>query len=175
MEKLYSVWAMFEGQDEEYLSSIITDFNKGYGTDPFLPHITLFGNITASEDAMRKAIDEAVNGIEPFTVMYKNVEYSSEWSKTLYIQFLQSRQLTQIYKSLQDSFKDIGEYSFDPHTSLIYKKDMTDDEKIAERQHLYLKKEYKINRLALSTPENTVDKWLDVGSWKIPMEQPLEG
>ena len=171
MERVYSVWSIFDEADEKYLSSIVADFNKGYRTDYFRPHITLFGNITAPEDFLKEAIEEAAEGVSPFTVMLKDVEYSPEWSKTFYMQFAESPELQRIYEELKDKFKGIADYSFDPHASLIYKTDMTEEQKLAERQHLHLKKKYKMSGLVLATPDHQKEKWIDVASWKIPYER----
>ena len=173
MEQLYSVWALFEKEDEEYLSHIIRGFNQKYDTDFFLPHITLFGNIAIDEARAIEAIDTARSGVSPIIAMSTGIAYSTDWAKTFYIQFEQNPQLSALSGSLNSSFSGQAEYAFDPHASLIYKTDMTEEQKLDELKKIKLKKDYRLNRVVLATPLNQTEKWLDVASWRIRYEKAL--
>lgn len=50
---------------------------------------------------------------------------------------------------LNEKLKNIKDYQFNPHVSLIYKKEMTEKSKIEEVKNLEIKESFTINRIEI--------------------------
>lgn len=163
-----SVCLVPKQEDKKYLLKIIKSLNQKYNTVAFIPHITIYGGIETELTNIKQAAEKSIKDIQPFTVYVEKIDYSEEWSKTLFIQIKPSVMLNKIHFLLRKKLKQYNDYVFNPHISLIYKKDMTKKEKLNETKNLKFKKSFVIDRIVLITPLNIKEKWLDVAKWQTP-------
>lgn len=112
------------------------------------------------------AAKESISGLTPFTVEKEKLNYSPEWSKTLFIQIKPNEKLDMILNKLRKRLIQYGNYALNPHMSLIYKEEMTEEEKLKEIPSLKVPDSFTIDRIAITVPQNPVEKWKDVAHWK---------
>jgi 2'-5' RNA ligase len=173
MGMISSIWLIPEQKDEDYISAVIQGLSQKYATLYFTPHITIYGEIEKELDVVIEAAKNAVRNVRPFMVNVEKLDYSEAWSKTLFIQLQQNQTINLIHARLREKLSHYSDYKFNPHISLIYKKDMTAQNKIEEIKALSLKTSYMIDRIAIISPLNKRRGWHDISKWKILFMQQL--
>lgn len=167
-KELSSIWLVPTETDVLKVSKTIKELSDRHEATPFLPHITIYGAITAPLDEVINAAKESVSGLTPFTVEKEKLDYATEWAKTLFIQIKPSEKLNAILRKLRKKLIGYGDYALDPHMSLVYKEEMTEEEKLKEIPNLRVPESFTIDRIAITIPQNPVEIWKDVARWKTP-------
>lgn len=167
-EVLSSVWLVPERRDELKLSEEITDLSRKHGATPFLPHITIWGAVTAPLSVVEEAARNAVSGIEPFSVEVEQLDYTTEWAKTLFAQIKPHPMLIEINRRLGEKLSKYTPYILNPYLSLVYKKEMTKEEKLKEMPNIHIPQNFTIDRIAITLPGDPVAKWENVAMWSTP-------
>lgn len=163
-----SIWLVPAKEDEKIISQTIKDLAERHHTLPFLPHITIYGGITADIQELISAAENAVQGISSFTVDVEKIAYSTEWSKTLYAQISQNEFMDEIHRRLRNKLKIYKDFVLDLHMSLVYKEEMTEEEKLREMERLNTPHNFIIDRIAVTNPMNPVERWKDISRWQTP-------
>ncbi|MGG6263526.1 hypothetical protein ACQ4M3_04100 [Leptolyngbya sp. AN03gr2] len=99
--------------DRDFYQSLIHDLAQRYNAPIFQPHVTLY-----SGNFERDRILEFVQTSIDITLEIDRIQYSDQFTKTLFIQLVPNPQLEQLSQSIQAFFG--SSYSLDPHLSLIY-------------------------------------------------------
>ncbi|MBE9012489.1 hypothetical protein IQ250_20020 [Pseudanabaenaceae cyanobacterium LEGE 13415] len=99
--------------DRDFYQSLINDLAQQYNAPIFQPHVTLF-----SGNFERNQISEFLRTPIDLVLQIDRIQYSDQFTKTLFIQLFSNSQLEQLSQSIQESFG--SPYSLDPHMSLIY-------------------------------------------------------
>lgn len=165
-EVLSSVWLVPVKKDETDLSKVIKGLSQRHNSAPFLPHITIYGEVAADIQEVEDAALSAIGGFAPFTVEKERLDYSSEWSKTLFVQIRPSKILSEIHRRLRERLIEHCDYVLNPHISLVYKEEMTKEEKLQEIPNLTIPDLITIDRVAITFPQNPIEKSRDVASWQ---------
>jgi 2'-5' RNA ligase len=169
-EMLSSIWLVPSEDDRAPFDDVINRLANKYDSIPFIPHITIWGAITAPIEVVEEASSQAIEGINPFTVEIEKLDYSEEWSKTLFAQLLMNENLEKIYKRLSDRLNNYTPYKLNPHLSLVYKEEMTELEKKTEIANIKLPKEFQVDRIVVTLPQDPVRKWKNISKWQTPIE-----
>lgn len=99
--------------EQAFYQSLIHDLAQRYDAPIFQPHVTLYsGNFERTKilEFLRTPID--------ITLEVDLIQYSDQFTKTLFIQLVSNPQLEQLSELIQTYFG--SPYSLDPHLSLIY-------------------------------------------------------
>lgn len=169
--ELLSLWLVPTETDVVKVAPVIKSLSERHGTTPFLPHITIYGAINAPLDVTINAAKESVNGVTPFVVEKEKLDYTTEWAKTLFIQIKPNERFNSILSKLRKRLLQYGDYALNPHMSLVYKKEMTEEEKLKEIPNLKIPDSYTIDRIAITVPGDPVEKWENVARWSTPFIQ----
>ncbi len=167
-KELSSVWLVPTESDVIKVSPIIKDLSQRHGTVPFLPHITIWGEVLAPLQEVEDAARNAVSGITPFVVEVEKLDYSTEWAKTLFIQMKPNENLDMVNRRLGKRLSRYNNYVLNPHMSLVYKKEMTEEEKLKEIPNIRIPDSFTLDRIAITAPGNPIAKWEDVARWSTP-------
>lgn len=167
-KELSSVWLVPTEADVLRVSSIIKDLSQRYRTVPFLPHITIWGEVLAPLQEVEEAARSAVYGVAPFTVDVEKLDYTTEWAKTLFAQIKPNDRLDIINRRLGKRLSRYGNYVLNPHMSLVYKKEMTEEEKLKEIPNIKIPDSFTLDRIAITVPGDPVAKWENVARWSTP-------
>ena len=167
-EALSSVWLVPTEKDAAPISQVIKDLAQRHDATPFLPHITVWGAVTAPLAVVEEASRDAVSGIKPFTVEVERLDYSEEWAKTLFTQIKPNETLDEIHRRLADRLRRYTDYILNPHMSLIYKTEMTEEEKLKEIPNISIPQSFTLDRIAITLPGDPVEKWENVALWSTP-------
>ena len=143
---------------------------KKYNTYSFSPHLTIYGVIRAPQKDIEEAIKYAFADIQKFCLNTVKLDYSGKFTKTLYIQFAINNILTSIHKRLNQKLSryliNCKEYNLNPHISLIYKRDLSVNEKERVIKNIELKSEFVFDSYSIITASKPIEIEEDVKSFK---------
>ena len=114
-------WLIPAEPANSFFQRIINDLARGYDAPVLEPHVTVYvgGNrLAGAEKALTRALRDG-NRIKLNTL---EIGHSSEFIKTLFVQFTLNTELRQLNEIIRNAARDSSQYELKPHLSLLYKK-----------------------------------------------------
>ena len=116
----WSVWLLPKAKDNKIFTEYITLCSKLYGTDRFLPHVTLFGRMNVNPELFYSFFNKIKSESEIEKVHTLNIKIGDPPWKRMYMQLSLNKNLIELQKKIDKKFKQYRNYEFDPHVSLAY-------------------------------------------------------
>jgi putative hydrolase of the HAD superfamily len=114
-------WLIPAEPARSFFQGVINDLVRRYDAPIFEPHVTVhFGSNRA--DAVERALSEAARVCKPIKLKALEIGHSSEFIKTLFVQFALNTELRQLNEIIRNAAQDSSHYELKPHLSLLYKK-----------------------------------------------------
>jgi 2'-5' RNA ligase len=111
-------WLIPSGSEWELLREVMGILCKGFDAPGFAPHLTVL--VTSQSHSPRKVLEQV--RAAPIRLNVRDVGFSSQYTKTLFVRFKPSAQLKQLTTDLSRATRSRGRPARDPHISLLYKK-----------------------------------------------------
>lgn len=113
-------WLIPSEPARSHFQSLINDFAQRYEAPTFEPHVTVHvgGNCW---DAVDGVLSKVARGCERIVLQALGVNHSSEFTKTLFVQFAATTQLVHLHQNIRTAEHDSLVYQLNPHMSLLYK------------------------------------------------------
>jgi 2'-5' RNA ligase len=170
---LYSIWLAAE---ELELRGLVDEICYKEKTFTFLPHITLVGGIKTDTEkdkeiiSVLQSLKKKINENEPLILTVKEIQFSSIFTKTLYLTFADSQPLTLLRKKVEIILKknNFNQFNsdFSPHLSLLYKNlSLERLEKLREELVRKVPKTVNLTNLVAIKEEEPIKKPEDVKNW----------
>jgi len=114
-------WLIPAETARSFFQAVINDLAGRYDAPGFDPHVTVHvGSNRAG--AAESALSEAARICKPINLKALEIGHSSEFIKTLFVQFALNAELRQLNEITRDAARDSSQYELKPHLSLLYKK-----------------------------------------------------
>lgn len=113
-------WLIPSEPARSYFQRLIKDFAQRYDAPEFEPHVTVHGGANCGE-AVEGVLSKVARGCEWIVLQAREIGDSSEFTKTLFVQFAVTMQLKQLHQNIRTATQDSSEYQLNPHLSLLYK------------------------------------------------------
>ncbi|QLH06604.1 hydrolase [Nitrosopumilus ureiphilus] len=155
---MYAVLLLFEKNDKEYLSQIISKLSNQYKSPFFTPHVTVYGLVDTSLEELDKIILDSIKGIKSFNIEKNTISFSDDFWKTLFIEFNSNENMLKINKNLTKYLSQFAKYDLKPHASLIYK-EMTTREKQRLADTIEIKNSFKITGVGIQVFSERIEEW----------------
>ena len=155
---MYAVFLLFEKNDKEYLTQIISKLSNQYGSQFFTPHVTVYGLVDTSLEELDEIILNSIEGIKSFNIEKNIISFSDDFWKTLFIEFKPNDNMLEINKNLTQHLSKFAKYEFKPHASLIYK-EMSNDEKQKLSETIQIKNSFKIIGIGIEVYSERIEEW----------------
>ena len=163
-------WLMPSADAKPFFVSLVQELARRFDAPVFEPHVTLQGAEMDGEDAIASFAKIAAKH-SPIDLQIAGIEFSTEFTKTLYVQFRVSHEAT----ALSDALASDNGYHFNPHLSLLYKT-MAATEKSELARGITIPFEHvRCDALKLVSVPRPVRGPEDVHTWRVLAEQPLRG
>ena len=114
-------WLITAEPARSYFQSVTNDLAQRYNAPQFEPHVTIHVGANCT-DAVDGVLSKAARGFERIVLQALEVSGSSEFIKTLFVQFVVTAQLQRLNQSIRNAAQDSSDYQLNPHLSLLYKK-----------------------------------------------------
>ena len=155
---MYAVLFLFEKNDKEYLSQIISKLSNQYESPIFTPHVTAYGLVDTSLEVLDKIILESINGTKSFNIKKNTISFSDDFWKALFIDFNSNDNMLKINKHLTKHLSRFSKYEFKPHASLIYK-EISQEKKQRLANNLEIKNSFKITGIGIQVFSERIEEW----------------
>jgi len=114
-------WLIPAEPAHSFFQGVINDLARRYDAPVFEPHVTVHvGSKRAA--AAESAVSQAAHACKPIKLKALEIGHSSEFIKTLFVQFALNTELRQFNEIIRNAAQDSSHYELKPHLSLLYKK-----------------------------------------------------
>ena len=152
----WSVWLLPKAKDNKIFTEYIRFYSKLYGTDRFLPHVTLFGRINVNPELFYSFFNKIKSESEIENVHILNIKISDSPWKRMYTQLSLNKNLRELQKKIDKKFKKYRNYEFDPHVSLAYGNFTPDKKDISLISHQEM---ISFSSIAIVNTPNKIKNW----------------
>src|SRR5450755_4628546 len=118
---IVAYWLMPAEPTRSFFASTIAKLAARFDAPLFEPHVTIYA-AGKGEGIPAEVLGRALADCHPFRLSVRNLQYSGEFTRTVFVQFEPSPTLSGISHALQQAPVSHDEYQLNPHLSLIYKK-----------------------------------------------------
>jgi 2'-5' RNA ligase len=125
---IVAYWLIPAKPARSFFASTIAKLAARFDAPLFEPHVTIYA-AGKGEDVPADVLNLALTDCTPFRLSVRYIQYSDEFTKTVFVQFEPSPPLSGLSSALRQASALHDEYQLNPHLSLIYKK-MTRSTKI---------------------------------------------
>jgi len=163
-----SIWLIPEKKQADSLQKIINDLATRYGAYFFLPHITCYHlNNSLPLNQITPIIERVAKECPSITLDLEGLFYSDQFTKTFFARYRISPFLQLLYEKLRKSFSS-HPYNLTPHLSLIYKNNMSEEDKQKEKARIHIPQQLLLDRLMIITEKGgPISQEKDVLDWKV--------
>jgi len=114
-------WLIPAEPARSFFQGVINDLAGRYDAPLFEPHVTIHVGANRA-DVAETALSEAARLCRPIKLKALEIGHSSEFIKTLFVQFALNTELRQFNEIIRNAARDSSRYELKPHLSLLYKK-----------------------------------------------------
>jgi 2'-5' RNA ligase len=120
-EEIVTYWLCPGEPEHDHFARLIGDLAARFDAPTFEPHVTIH-TTTAKRENPAKVLAKIVNGRRPYRLSVRGLDFSDEYTKTLFVQLSPDTELAQLSEDLRRASVSPSDYQFNPHVSLLYKK-----------------------------------------------------
>ena len=155
-----------------YFRSLIKDLATRFDAPEFEPHLTTYVTQAGNDDPTT-VLEEAFANFQSLRLSSTGIDYSDEFTKTLFVQFRADETLTRLSGKLRSASVAPCEYQLNPHLSLIYQK-MPPEMKMQIANSLCLPfSEVEFDSVKAIVSPAKIETSDDVNSWRAVATQRL--
>jgi Cyclic phosphodiesterase-like protein len=156
-----------------FFQNVINDLAQRYNAPQFEPHVTIHvgANCTNAVDGV---LSKAARGCEPIVLRALEVNGSSEFIKTLFVQFALTTQLQRLSQRIRSAGQDSSDYQLNPHLSLLYKRMSVHDRRLLKHSIEVPFPDVTFDSLKAVRCISPTQSPADVETWGVLAEKPLE-
>jgi 2'-5' RNA ligase len=171
-EMIMTYWLMPAEPARKYFASLISDLANRFDAPAFEPHLTVY--VTKMENVRPdELLKRVLAGCGAYRLSIGGVDYSDEFTKTLFVQFQPNEELSRLSASFRRAAGSRNEYQLNPHLSLIYKTMSRErKEEIASSLSLPFDKVLFDSAKAVISPVHIKSR-KEVEAWRVVAEQKL--
>jgi 2'-5' RNA ligase len=119
-ERIITYWLCPAEPAHNQLASLISELARRFDAPVFEPHVTIYSADAANENP-EVALERVLKSRGQYALSIRGLDFSEEFTKTLFVQFAPDRELTQLSEDLRSASASPSDYELNPHLSLIYK------------------------------------------------------
>jgi len=165
-------WLIPAEPARSYFQSVTNDLAQRYNAPRFEPHVTIHVGANCT-DAVDGVLSKAARGCERIVLQALEVSGSSEFIKTLFVQFVVTAQLQRLNQSIRNAAQDSSDYQLNPHLSLLYKKMSIRDRRLLTCSIEVPFPEVTFNSLKAVRCISPTQTRADVERWRVVAEKDL--
>ena len=171
--RMITYWLMPAEPARSHFASVITDLAAKFDAPAFEPHLTVYATTLADENPA-EILQRICARYGPTRLTIDGVEYSDEFTKTLFVQFRPSELVTHLSAEFRQASVIKEEHEVNPHLSLIYKTLPAETKaEIAKSVGLPFREVFFDSARAVISPSDIKSRD-DVEAWRVVATQKLK-
>jgi hypothetical protein len=172
--EILTYWLIPAEPARSHFRSLIQDLARRFDAPVFEPHVTLYVTEPGNENPA-DALKETLRHIKPPSLSITAINYSDEFTKTLFVEFRPEESLSRLNGKLRAGSLSQLEYQLNPHLSLIYKT-MTPGTKMQLANSLRLPfDDVRFDSAKAVISPAKIESRADVESWRVVAEERFTG
>jgi 2'-5' RNA ligase len=116
----YTLWVVPPGEVYEKLAALILQLSRRYNAPKFEPHLTLLGDIEATEEGMLEKSQQLAESLNPFRVHLAKVGQLDDFFRCVFLRAEETPALMAANAEVRKMFGRQADPGFMPHVSLLY-------------------------------------------------------
>jgi 2'-5' RNA ligase len=125
-------WLIPAEPARSFFQDLINYLALRYNGPVFEPHVTIYVGADRKGTA-ESALLKAAPDCKQIALQALEVSHSSEFIKTLFLQFALNTKLRQLNQMIRTAAQDSSDYQLNPHLSLLYKRMSIQDRRLLAR------------------------------------------
>ncbi len=118
-QKILAFWLLPAVEEKEFFASLLRGLAQRFDAPVFEPHVTLLGAEVDPFSALH-VLKEVCASSAAIELTIAGIEWSSQYTKTLYVQFHPSPAASALSDAVRETLGCTAGYQFNPHLSLLY-------------------------------------------------------
>ena len=118
--EIVTYWLCPAEPERSQFARLIGDLALRFDAPAFEPHVTIHV-ASADRENPGTVLDKIGKGRRPYRLSVRGVDYSDEYTKTLFVQLAPDAELALFSEDLWRASVSPGDYQLNPHISLLYK------------------------------------------------------
>jgi 2'-5' RNA ligase len=167
-------WLIPTEPAHSHFQNVINDLAQRYDAPTFEPHVTVHVGADCT-DTVDGVLSRAAQGCEQVVLQALEVSNSSEFIKTLFVQFATNTQLQQLHRNIRAATQDSSDYQVNPHLSLLYKEMSIRDRCLLARSIEVPFPEVAFDSLKAVRCISPTESRADIQAWRVLATQKLSG
>jgi 2'-5' RNA ligase len=155
-----------------FFGRIVNDLAERYNAPVFEPHVSIHVGAN-NPDKAERTLSKAASDCKQIKLKALEIDHSSAFIKTLFVQFAMSRQLRLLNESIRTAARDSSDYQLNPHLSLLYKKISIQDRHLLMRSIEVRFPEVTFDSLKAVRCISPTQSRADVEAWRVVAERNL--
>ena len=171
-QMVIAYWLIPSEPAHSYLQGLINQLAPRYNAPVFEPHVTVHVGVNCA-DAVDEVLSNAAQECERIVLRALEVSDSSEFIKTLFLQFAPTTELQQLNQSIHTAAQDSSDYQLNPHLSLLYQRMSIQKRRVLARSIEIPFSEVTFDSLKAVRCISPTRNRADVEAWRVVAEKPL--
>ena len=169
---IIAYWLIPAEPARSFFQGVINDLARRYDASLFEPHVTVHVGSNRADSA-GGAISQAARVCKPIKLKALEIGHSSEFIKTLFVQFALNTELRRLNEIIRDAAQDSSHYELKPHLSLLYKRISIQDRRLLMRSIEMPFAEVIFDSLKAVRCISPTQSRVDVEAWRVLAEKPI--
>ena len=165
-------WLIPTEPARSFFQNLINELAQRYDAPVFKPHVTVHIEANCA-DALGGVLLKAARGCERIVLQVLEVSGTSEFIKTLFVQFAPNTQLQQLNQSIRNAAQDLSDYQLNPHLSLLYKRISIQDRRLLTHSIEIPFSEVTFDSLKAVRCISPTESRAHVEAWRVVAETPV--
>jgi 2'-5' RNA ligase len=171
---ILTYWLIPAEPARSYFRALINDLARRFDAPVFEPHVTLYVTEPGDENPA-EALRETFRNIKPPSLFITTINYSDEFTKTLFVEFRPDDLLASLNEKMRAGSTSQPKYQLNPHLSLIYET-MSRETKMELANSLHLPfDEVRFDSAKAVISPARIEARADVDAWRVVAEQNFAG
>jgi hypothetical protein len=116
-----SYWLVPAAAERPFWQQLIDTLGRTHDAPAFVPHVTIYSGDSSPQDDPLAIMTQATRALRGVRLQIDRILYTEAFTKSLFVQFHPSEQLSRITEALRRLSAHPSAYVLDPHLSLLYK------------------------------------------------------
>lgn len=165
-QPLVATWLIAREEDKP-LHNVMEELAGRFEAPKFIPHLTMRA-VQVPLDRVEEAksvVRRIAHTFKPITLKVSGVGYADNLFQSLFLKFEESPELNDLYQTIERVLEEYGDYSFEPHLSLLYK-ELPEEKKKRLIPTIQLPSTVTFDRLGINVHLDERRR-LDIENWRI--------
>ena len=171
-QQIITYWLCPAKPTRSQCARLIQDLASRFDAPVFEPHVTIHV-VSADAENPGAILEEVVKGRAPYRISVRGIEYSDEFTKTLFVQFEPNADVARLSEDLRRASASRSDYQLNPHLSLLYKDLDTETKRQLANSITLPLDEIVFDRVKAVISPAEIQSRADVEVWRVVAERRL--